>query len=183
MVTRLRRSSAGAPGLFQPLRHIGSRSFPGRDGAEQEAGGQRNHKREGEDRRIQLGRGEVGPSRQSAEQELEPEVSQEYSHDTAQKAQQHTFGEKLADQPRAARAQRQADRQFLLARRRPRQQQVGHVRARDQQHDSHHNGERDSGEQQRRGTAAGAGQEDVAQRLHGCGMAGIGGRIISGQTR
>ena len=51
------------------------------------------------------------------------------------------FDEQLADQPRAIGAERGAHRQFLLAQRAAREQQVGDVHARDQQHGDHRGAE------------------------------------------
>ena len=52
--------------------------------------------------------------------------------------EQHALGEQLPDEPAAAGAERQADRDLAPARRGARQQQVGDVRARDQQHGADH---------------------------------------------
>ena len=52
----------------------------------------------------------------------------------ADRREQQALGQQLADQPPARRAERQPDRDLLLPRRRTRQQQVGDVRAHDQQH-------------------------------------------------
>ncbi len=50
---------------------------------------------------------------------------------------QHRFGQQLADDAPARRAERRADRDFAVAHRGARQQQVGDVGARDQQHQRH----------------------------------------------
>ena len=48
--------------------------------------------------------------------------------------QEHAFRQKLTRQTPATRAQRGADGQFFLARQGPRELEIRHIRARDQQH-------------------------------------------------
>ena len=55
------------------------------------------------------------------------------AHDT----QQDALGQELADEPGPARTQRRPDRQLPAPGQRPRQDQVGHVRAGDEQHERH----------------------------------------------
>ena len=55
----------------------------------------------------------------------------------AEQAEQHALGQQLADESLPARAERRADRDFLLPAGRAREQQIGDVGARDQQHERH----------------------------------------------
>ena len=66
-----------------------------------------------------------------------PRVSAYASADAggaAERRQHHRLGEQLPDDAAASRAEDDADRQLLLPRLRSREQQVGHVGARDEQH-------------------------------------------------
>ena len=60
--------------------------------------------------------------------------------------QEHALGQQLSGEAAAAGAERRPHRQFLLPRQRPRQQQVGDVGARDQQHESHRRAQHDERE-------------------------------------
>ena len=59
-----------------------------------------------------------------------------------QRREQQALGEQLPHQPRAAAAERRAHRELALARRRPHEQQVRDVRARNQHHEAHRAHER-----------------------------------------
>ena len=89
--------------------------------------------------------------------------------------EQNALGEQLPDQPAAAGAEREPHRELALPRRGPRQQQVGDVRAGDQQHRAHRPAEqhRDrahllplTGERLVHADDRHAGQNRVRWRLH-----------------
>ena len=84
--------------------------------------------------------------------------------------EQHAFGEQLRDEARASRAEGPADRHLALPHGRPREQQVGDVRAGDQQHEA------DGGEQrhERRPDVA---DEIIVERNHAQRPAGAGGIV------
>ena len=63
-------------------------------------------------------------------------IGHEQSSQTSEKPQQHAFRQHLADQLAPRRAERHADRRLRLFRYAPRQQQVRHVGACHQQHQS-----------------------------------------------
>ena len=64
-------------------------------------------------------------------------MSNEQPDRSAEDAEQHALHQQLPHQPLPARAERGSDRHFLLARRRPREKQVGDVGARDQEDEGH----------------------------------------------
>ncbi len=90
------------------------------------------------------------------QQPLRP-VCEQQSGRAAKKREQRALGQQLHDQASAACAKRQADRDFLLAHRRAREQKVGDVRTRNEQH------EPDDGHQQ----AAGHHEVVAESRIHG----------------
>ena len=57
--------------------------------------------------------------------------------DAANRREHEALDEQLTEQPPAARAERGADRHFLLPLQRPREQQIRDVRADDHQHEEH----------------------------------------------
>src|SRR5262245_2026440 len=65
-------------------------------------------------------------------------MREEQSCSPAQQSQQRAFNQQLPDYAKAARANSHADRNLLLAIRPTRQQQIGEVRAGDQQHATNH---------------------------------------------
>src|SRR5215510_2703796 len=65
-------------------------------------------------------------------------MREEQSCSPAQQSQQRAFNQQLPDYAKAAPANSHADRNLLLAIRSTRQQQVGEVRAGDQQHATNH---------------------------------------------
>jgi hypothetical protein len=62
----------------------------------------------------------------------------QYSDGATAQSQQHAFRQQMADQPTAARAERHTDRKLFTTRRGAAEQQVGDVRAGDQQNQSDH---------------------------------------------
>ena len=60
---------------------------------------------------------------------------QEQAPDTAKEREHKTFREKLTDDERPARSERSPDTDLTAPCRRPGEQKIGHVRARDQEHE------------------------------------------------
>ena len=117
--------------------------------AEDHAGEQREREREQRDRPVDAqcaaraaGRG----SRAEASGTRPPTMASSRPASAADAGQHEALDDQLPDDPRAAGAERDAHRDFLLAADRAREQQVGDIGARDQQH------QRDGAEQhQQRG--------------------------------
>ena len=106
--------------------------------AEQDAGDDRDAEREREDRAVE--RDGVEPGNVAGidvADDLQRAVRDEQTGGAAEQAEQQALGQQLPDEPLPARAERGADRDFLLTAGRARQQQVRDVRARDQQHERH----------------------------------------------
>ena len=85
---------------------------------------------------------------QHREDQVERPSRHEQAGEAADHRQHHRLGQQLADQLPAVGADRQADRHLARPRRRPRQQQVGDVRAGDEQDQA---GDRQQQQQRRRG--------------------------------
>ena len=96
--------------------------------------------REQPDAEVGLGRDRARHAfeRHHAEQQIADPDREHQSDDAAGDREHEALGERLADQPAASGAERQPHRDLLLPRRRAAQQQVGDVRARDQQHEADH---------------------------------------------
>jgi hypothetical protein len=114
---------------------VHARSPQHRNQSEQDSGDERNEKREEQDAAVDA---DVVQSRNigRAENAHRPNGREcdEDSRRAARQAEQHALGQQLPEDARAARADCRADRDFFLASRRARQQQVRDVRAGDQQH-------------------------------------------------
>ena len=111
---------------------------PRRRNAKQDARQDRNAEREGQNRTVDF---DVVQSRDvawihGAYHVKRPARDQQADCATDHRHQQ-AFRKQLADDPRPARSQSGADGNFLLASRGAREQQVGYVRARDQQNQRH----------------------------------------------
>ena len=119
------------------LRDPAARRLQRRQNAEGEAGQERRGQREEGDRAVEAHvleawnvcrlRGDQGSG--------SPERDRE-SGRAAGEAEDERFGEKLTEQPSAAGAERDPHREFGPARRRAREQQVGHVGAGDEEHEA-----------------------------------------------
>jgi hypothetical protein len=135
----LRAASGGAAvaALAQRIRDPAACRLQRRQNAEGEAGQERRGQREERDRAVEAHvlearnvcrlRGDQGSS--------SPERDRE-SGRAAGEAEDERFGEELTEQPSAAGAERDPHREFGAARRRAREQQVGHVRAGDEEHEA-----------------------------------------------
>ena len=77
-------------------------------------------------------------ARHHADQQLAQPDRQHQARAAAHERQHQALGQHLAHQPSASRAKRQSNRDLLLPARRARQQQVGDVCARDEEHQAHH---------------------------------------------
>ena len=102
-----------------------------------------------------------------------PTRASEQAQRPAGERQQHALGHELAEEPAAARAERGPHRELPMPRFRARQQQVGEVRARNQQHES-------DGRLQHPDRAARAADDLVLHGLHlqdvaRSGAGGVGG--------
>ena len=123
-------------------RQIQARRAPRGRQAEQHAGQQRDGQRERQHTPIQTEVNAAGQDSrvfvgQRQERALAPE-GEEHADRAAQRREQHTFGQQLPDQTPAPRADRQPHTDLCAAQGRPRQQQVRHVGAGNQQHQRHH---------------------------------------------
>ena len=77
------------------------------------------------------------PVRQAAHRQLR----QQHARQRRDRREQQRFGEELSDNPAAVRTEGRPDRELVLARRAARQQQVGDIDARNQEHGKHGSGE------------------------------------------
>jgi hypothetical protein len=148
------QDAPGAAGISRPQRAHGPPDGRGqvrprraqRGGeAEQQPAEDREQRREAEHARVQpdLFRGHRVRDEQAGTAEVQPaqqpHAAPRHGHadSAAEQGEESALRQELAHQARAARAQRRADGHFPPPRRRAREQQVGHVRARDQQHGEH----------------------------------------------
>ena len=90
---------------------------------------------------------------------LHADAREHEAEHAADDRQQHALGHELAQQPAAAGAERGAHRELAMPRLGARQQQVGEVGARDQQHERHRRLQHPDG-------AAGAADDLLLHRLH-----------------
>ena len=105
----------------------------------------KNHARQqrradGEPQRLAVERhlrkpGNVGGTR--GDEHFHTPVTDESAHPAAEQRQHDAFRQQLAHHPPAPGTERQSQRDFLLSRGSAGQHQVGHIRARDQQHAGH----------------------------------------------
>ena len=119
---------------------------------EQQRGDQANAGAQGEHAPIDFARQIHPPAAARREQQHEQvaaPVRQQESAGRGERRENHSFGEKLLQQPAASGADRQPDRHLMPAPEGPDQQQIADVRARDEEHRNHH-GERDSKRREQR---------------------------------
>ncbi len=74
--------------------------------------------------------------RENRAQEIQPPDSQEQSYSASDDGEQQAFSEQLPDQAKATGSQGQANGDLLLPRGGARQQQIGDIRASDEQHET-----------------------------------------------
>jgi hypothetical protein len=79
----------------------------------------------------------IGLSGNEGHQQSRANCREQETQQSARPREKETLGQELAYEPRSTGAERQAHRDLLLTRGRPSQQQIGHVEARDQQHERH----------------------------------------------
>ena len=94
-----------------------------------------------------------------ANERLHARAREQQPEHAADHREQHAFGHELAQQPAAAGAERRAHGKLAMTRLRAREQQVGEVRARDQQHEPDRRLQHPDG-------AAGAADDFLLHRLH-----------------
>ena len=99
-------------------------------------------KQRGKSGHAEIGRGGDGARQlvagHHADQQRAQPGRKQQARAAAEERQYHALGQRLAHETCASRAKRQPNRDLLLPARRPRQQQVGDVRARDEEHQAHH---------------------------------------------
>ena len=125
------------PPSFKVSCEIGLRSLKRGNEAEDDAGQQRNAERERESAPI-------NPDLVNArdlnlvdfDQRADPEPCQRQSESAANHREQRAFGQQLSNDAAPSGAKRRSDRHLFLPVGRPRQQQVGDVRAGDQQNEA-----------------------------------------------
>ena len=108
--------------------------------AEDHAGRHRENGGEGQDTRVNR---EILPDRQRqlqirGDERVEEPVGEQQSEAAAGQREQRAFGDELPYQPKAPRAEREPERDFLAAARGAPEQEVRDVRARDEQDDANH---------------------------------------------
>ena len=108
--------------------------------AEANRGEQGDGEREEPDAKVRRGRQGLGQGvgGQDREQQVAEPDRQQHPDQRAGGGEHEAFGQRLPDQAPSRRAQREPHGHLLLARRGPGQQQVGHVRAGDEQHEPDH---------------------------------------------
>ena len=115
---------------------------------EQYAGHKRDRQREAEHAQVECNLVQPRyPQRAKCLYDADSRFTQQKPGAAAEEREKDAFGEELSREPPLPCAQRRAQREFPAPRERARQQQIGHVGARDQQHHS------DSAEQQEQGSA------------------------------
>jgi len=125
---------------------VGARRAQRRHQTAQHGGAGAGDDREREHPRIHRNRPEprqFGRSRR--DQDLDPGPCQQQAERRAERRHQQALGEHLPDQPAARRADRRPDRELAAARRGAHDQEIGDVRARNQQHErdgAHHRQDR-----------------------------------------
>jgi hypothetical protein len=131
----LRRSQAAAARKLEALTGVGPGALPGRQHAEDERGSQGHGHDEAHDRRAE---GEahvearIGLHHQPHQRAVQEERDRDGGH-SAQGREGQALRDELPDETPAARPQRQPQRDFRLARGGAGEQEIGQVRARDQQ--------------------------------------------------
>ncbi len=136
----LLKAGAGPAAAFLERRvQVRARRVQGRDQAEHQPGDDRDGHRERQHAPVErddgaglADTGETGGVH--GEQRADARHAQRHAKDAAGQREQDAFGQQLADDAAAPRADRGTDRNLTLAARRAGQQQVGDVGARDQQH-------------------------------------------------
>ena len=127
--------SAAAPAGFQYFIDVRAGRFDGGNNPENQTGEQRNQQGESEDTSVE---GEVNRAvkkerRAERPQHVASPVGDDKSGQAAEQREHGAFGQKLANEPGAARTHRSANAQFLFALGRLRKQQIGEVDAGNQQ--------------------------------------------------
>ncbi len=153
-------SVAAARALLQRAVHVhAARLQSGRE-TDQDAARERHRDRERCNAQIQARRHEARKCHRALRNQHRHRRAREEQADRRADQRQHAaFRDQLAQQPRAAGAERRAHRDLAAPRLRPRDQQIGDVRARDQQH------ERDRRHQRQQDRPQRADQLDV-ERTH-----------------
>ena len=123
--------------LLERLVQIHPRCLPSRNESENEARDQRHQQRKPQHASIEV---DILQTRQVArlyaQQKLQAPRAEDHAAEAADESEQQAFGQQLPDQAPARGTEGRADRELLLPRCRPRQQQIGDVRADDQQHET-----------------------------------------------
>src|SRR6185369_17085725 len=131
------RVGCGASAFFQRLVQVGLGALQRRGDAEDEPGQHRNPKRKAENSLADCdSRHSRQVFRRKSHQEIDGPSREQQAERAAHKRKQQALDEQLPKKPRAARSHRRANREFLFSGGGSREQQVGYVRARDQQHNA-----------------------------------------------
>ena len=143
---RAASAAAAAIAVLERVARIRSRQLQGRQQAAQGAGQQRRQHREDQDAAIDVDGVEPRDlHRADADQRVDAPERDHGAGRAAGRGQRQAFNQQLAHDADPARAERGADRHLAAARGAARQQQVGDVGARDQQHGRHRAEQRDQG--------------------------------------
>ena len=146
------RHGSRAAAFLERVVQAGSGSGERGNGAEDQAAQQRRAEREGQDPAVdpdQLETLDGQPLGGDGPEKMKPPPRQQQTADAARRGKHEAFGEQLPDEARASGAERRPDGKFPLSHRRAGQEQVRHVRARDEEHERDRAGEH----QQRRAHA------------------------------
>ena len=131
---------AGPPRVAQGSGRSAPGRAPGGSQSEQDAGQQRDSG--GEEQHHPVGPhlefDALPPAGNDTHQSARAPIRQQGAQQPARRGQQQGLGQPLAQQAKPARAQRDAQCHFPLARRPARQQQAGHIGTCDQQQQRHH---------------------------------------------
>ena len=150
--------------LFQRAAQIRARRFDSGNESKQNAGQNRQGERESQNAPVEAHIGAAFPDARDvagaeAQNGADAGVACRQTQNAAGQRQHHAFRKKLPDNPAASGSHRGANRNFPFPARRARQQQIGDIRAGDQQHEA----DRTQKNQQRIPHAA---HDDVLQRLY-----------------
>ena len=129
--------AVAALALQRPLQ-VHAPGLKRRHHAEEQAGTDRHDQRDRQHAEID---GDVGDARDVGRRERDEHPNTQHGQSRAKRRRNHgeqkAFGRELTHQPRPGRPKRGAHGHFAAARRAARQEQVGHVRARDEQDEAH----------------------------------------------
>src|SRR5262245_58562986 len=129
------RSGAALRALFHGFLQFDPRALPRRSKTKNDRRRQRKEQREAERRQVERDLTHAREvRRQQSRQGVHAPPRQQQTEQAAGQSERQIFRQQLSQHPPARRAQSGAHRQLAPPRRRPRQQQVGDVGARDQQH-------------------------------------------------